>query len=244
MANFILIHGGMHGGWCWERVVPLLEQQGHHVMAPDLPSMGETRLPAEQVTLDAWSRFTVDLLNQAPGKSILVGHSVGGMVISQAAETAPGKIATLVYLTAILPRNGSSIFDITSRDGGLDGEGRITLHPSQDGVTVTATPADARIYFYGETPDEWAERAISRLVPQALAPMQTPAALSEANFGSVPRVYIECLRDRILSPALQRAMYEASPCGRVYAIDSDHSPFYSAPEALAEHLLDIARTIG
>jgi pimeloyl-ACP methyl ester carboxylesterase len=239
MANFILIHGAMHGGWCWERVVPLLERQGHHVIAPDLPGMGDTRLPPADVTLEVWSRFTVDLLKQQPGKSILIGHSFGGMVISQAVEVAPNEIATLVYLTAILPRSGASTFDITRGDTGFEQQGRITLHPSEDGATVTATAADARIFFYGETPTEWAERAISRLLPQPLAPMQTPAILSEAKFGSVPRIYIECLRDRILSLALQRSMHAASPCGSVYEIDTDHSPFYSTPEALAATLLNI-----
>jgi len=240
MANFILIHGAMHGGWCWERVVPLLEQQGHKVIAPDLPGMGEIRLPVAEVTLDAWSRFTVDLLKQQPGKSILVGHSFGGMVISQTAEAAPREIATLVYLTAILPQNGVSTLDITREDTGADPQARITLHPSPDGTTVTATAADARIFFYGETPTEWGERAISRLLPQPLAPLLTPAKLSEANFGSVPRIYIECVRDRILSLALQRAMQTASPCGAVYEIDTDHSPSYSTPEVLAATLLKIA----
>jgi len=235
MANFVLIHGAMHGGWCWERVVPLLARHGHHVIAPDLPGTD----PAA-VTLKTLSRFTIDLLHAQPGKSILVGHSFGGMVISEAAESAPDRIETLVYLTALLPRNGSSAFDLTGREEAPDGKARIELHPSQDGATVTAKPAEARAFLYGETPDEWAERAVSRLVPQPLAPLKTPASLSDANFGRVPRAYVECLRDRILPLSFQRAMHAASPCGTVLNIDTDHSPFYSAPEATATHLLQIA----
>jgi pimeloyl-ACP methyl ester carboxylesterase len=222
MANFILIHGAMHGGWCWERVVPLLARHGHHVSAPDLPGMGETRLPAAEVTLQAWSHFTADLLKDQPDKSILVGHSLAGMVISQAAEIAPDRIANLVYLTALLPRNGLSAFNLTRGED----------------------PSDARHYLYGDTPSEWAERAVSRLEPQPLAPLITPAELSDSNFGNVPRIYIECLRDRILPLSLQRKMHANSPCNTVLAIDTDHSPFYSAPEETAAHLLQIATQVS
>jgi pimeloyl-ACP methyl ester carboxylesterase len=240
MANFILIHGAMHGGWCWERVVSLLTRRGHQVTAPDLPGMGADGLSPAAVTLETWSRFTTDVLHAQRGKSILVGHSFGGMVISEAAESAPDRIETLVYLTALLPRNGRSAFDLTRREEEPDGKARIELHPSQDGATITAKPAEARAFLYGETPDEWAERAISRLVPQPLAPLKAPASLSDTNFGRVPRAYVECLRDRILPLSLQRAMHAASPCGTVLDIDTDHSPFYSAPEATAIHLLQIA----
>jgi hypothetical protein len=49
----------------------------------------------------------------------------------------------------------------------------------------------------------------------------------------VPRVYIECLRDRAIPPALQRQMHSASPCQRLLALDTDHSPFFSKPDELA-----------
>jgi len=244
MANFVLIHGAMHASWCWERVVPLLTRHGHHVAAPDLPGMGDASLPPAAVTLEAWSRFTVDLLHRQPGKSILVGHSLGGMVISQAAEAAPRDIAALVYLTALLPGNGLSAFDLTRGDGVPDQRDRITLHPSQDGAYITAKPEDARAFLYSETPPEWADLAVSRMQPQPLGPLRTPAALSDANFGSVPRIYIECWRDRIIPLTLQRSMQAASPCRAVYAIDTDHSPFYATPEVTAMHLLDIAAQFG
>jgi pimeloyl-ACP methyl ester carboxylesterase len=240
MAHFLLIHGAMHGGWCWERVVPLLTRDGHNVTAPDLPGMGANRLPAAAVTLDAWSRFVADILDRQAAKSILVGHSLGGMVISQAAEYAPDRIATLVYLTALLPRNGLSALELTRGEAVPHPGGRMELRPTPDGQSITATPEDARAALYGETPDEWAERAVSGLQPQPLGPLVTPAALSGEKFGRVPRIYIESLRDRIIPLSVQRAMTSASPCADVFSIDTDHSPFYSAPELLASHLRHIA----
>jgi len=214
--------------------------QGHHVAAPDLPGMGADSMGAPGITLESWGRFAADLLGRQPTKSILVGHSLGGMVISQAAEYAPAQITALVYLTALLPRNGLSALEITRGEDVPDMGARMALRPTADGESIIAAPEDARAYLYGETPAEWAERAVSRLVPQPLAPLQNTAALTETNFGSVPRVYIECLRDRILPVLLQRTMHAASPCAAVLSIDTDHSPFYAAPEALAAHLLQIA----
>jgi len=241
MADFLLIHGAMHGAWCWERVVPLLESHGHTVTVPDLPGLGADTTPASEVSLTSWGRFTADILQNLPGKCILAGHSMGGMVISQAAEYAPERISALVYVTALLPTNGLAAFDLTRGDDILGDASRIQLQPTPDGqYIVPVDPDNARAFFYGETAKDWADRAMSLIVPQPLAVMQAPAALSAERFGSVPRAYIECLRDRILSINLQRSMQAAAPCETVLEIDTDHSPFYSAPEELAAHLLEIA----
>jgi pimeloyl-ACP methyl ester carboxylesterase len=77
------------------------------------------------------------------------------------------------------------------------------------------------------------------LVPQALAPLATPVSTTEENFGRVPRVYISCLLDRALSPPIQEKLYKALPCEKVISLDTSHSPFFSAPEKLASHLLSI-----
>jgi len=240
VANFILVHGAMHGGWCWERIVPLLEGEGHSVVAPDLPGLGQDRTPAAQVTLPGWGRFVADLLERGPGRTILVGHSLGGIAISQAAEYAPDRIGALAYLSAVLPRDGTSAVE-TTRGGD---EARPRMLPSPDGEYITLDPAETRTFLYGETSDEWFAHALSRMTPQPLNVLQTPLRLSGEHFGSVPRAYIECLRDRVLPLHLQRSMQASSPCRPVFQIDTDHSPFYSAPEALAAHLLTIAAQFG
>lgn len=242
MTNFVLIHGAMHGGWCWERVVPLLERAGHVVIAPDLPGLGADRTPASAVTLAGWTEFVVDILQRLPGETVLAGHSLGGMVISQAAESAPERIATLVYVTALLPAHGRAALDLTRGEDLPDQPARLEIRPASDGVTITSNPEHVRAFLYNETEREWADRALSRLVPQPLAVLRTPAALSAARFGGVPRAYIECLRDRVLPIALQRRMQAVTPCQTVRQIDTDHSPFYAAPDVLAAQLLDIAAT--
>jgi hypothetical protein len=93
--------------------------------------------------------------------------------------------------------------------------------------------------FYGGCSEEDIALARLLLVPEALAPLATPIHITEGNFGRVPRVYIECLRDKALPPALQKKMYATLPCQQVISLDTDHSPFFSAPEELVVHLLSL-----
>ncbi|HKI75494.1 MAG TPA: alpha/beta fold hydrolase, partial [Pseudomonadales bacterium] len=91
MSHFVLIHGAWHGGWCWNKVIPFLEERGHTVAAPDLP--------LEQ-PFEAYVDTALAAIDEASGPVILVGHSLGGVVITQVAERVPQKIERLVYVTA------------------------------------------------------------------------------------------------------------------------------------------------
>ena len=84
--------------------------------------------------------------------------------------------------------------------------------------------------------------ARSLLTREPNAPLATPLSLTKANFGRVPRVYIETLKDRGVSIQLQRRMCGTLPCERVLSMDTSHSPFFSAPKELASHLLSLARS--
>ena len=106
MCTFVLVHGGWHGRWCWERVAPLLQQKGHRVLTPDLPGHGDDATPVSERPWERYSRSIAELVSAQPGLVILVGHSSGGMVISDAARQQPGNIAALVYLAAFLLPSG------------------------------------------------------------------------------------------------------------------------------------------
>ena len=236
MATFILIHGAWQGGWCWERITPLLETEGHRVFAPDLPGMGQDPTPLMEITLDRWVQFVSDLLRQQKEKVILVGHSRGGLIISQVAEKLPNHILSLVYVAAILVPHGGTLISALQQHGGAP----LELTFSADNSTSIIAPATAADALYNTTPEPWLARALSLLGAEPMISFQTPLTLSEDNFGRVPRIYIECLQDKAIPIATQRGMTSEMPCLRVVALDTDHSPFYSAPEELATQLIDLA----
>ena len=98
MTTFVLVHGASHGSWCWDKVVPLLEAEGHNAVTVDLPgnTYGEFDVPLCQVTLSSYTDHVCKVLDQLDEPVVLVGHSLGGLTITQAAEARPatGLIAT------------------------------------------------------------------------------------------------------------------------------------------------------
>lgn len=199
--------------------------------------MGGDPSPATTVTLDSWARFVADLVSAQPEPVILVGHSRGGIVISQAAEFVPERISRLVYLSAYLLPAGETLADAARAD-----EGSLVpanMIPAASGVTCTLRPSVVREAFYGHCSDEDAEFARARLSPEPLKPLVTPLMLTPERFGRVPRAYIECGDDRTISLTSQRRMQAKLPCDAVFTLGGDHSPFLSAPQDLARILISI-----
>ncbi|MCH8297333.1 MAG: alpha/beta fold hydrolase [Chloroflexi bacterium] len=244
MTTFVLVHGASHGSWCWDKVVPLLEAQGHRAVAVDLPgnTYGEFDIPAAQVTLDAYANHVCKVLDQLDEPVILVGHSLGGLAITQTAEYRPSKIRTLVYLTAVLIGRGEAFIPVESRDAesvrkALHREGKNTV--SDDLSAIHYLEEGLRDLFYNDCSDDDFAWAKSMLVPQPVSPYIDRMQTTDENFGRVPRVYIECLKDQALSPEIQKEMYTKLPCERVISMDTGHSSFLSAPEELVRHLVSI-----
>ena len=110
-GSFVLVHGAWHGGWCWRRVADRLTAKGHYVSAPTLTGVGErTHLASDAVAL---STHVDDVVNEIKWKDldhlVLVGHSYGGMVITGVSEQVRERIAAIVYLDALIPRDGQSV---------------------------------------------------------------------------------------------------------------------------------------
>jgi pimeloyl-ACP methyl ester carboxylesterase len=238
MSTYVLIHGAWEGSWCWEKVVPLLKQAGHQVETLDLPGHGQDRTPLREITLAAYTKRVCETLDAQAEPVILVGHSMGGIVISQVAEERPEKIATLVYLAAYLLQNGESLSQVAS----VDTDSLllpIVLVNREQGYATFKEEAPLKEVVYADCSDEDVARARSLLVPQALAPFVTPISTTVERFGRVPRVYIECLRDRVISPYIQKKMYTALPCQTIISMETSHSPFFSASDELVRHLTSL-----
>ena len=238
MASFVLVHGAWNGSWAWERVTPLLEAAGHRVDAVDLPGRGSNPASPAEMTMDAYARHVADRVEAAGDQVVLVGTSMGGMVITGAAELVPDRIETLVYLTAFLPNDGQTLAQLA--EGNPDELVRTNIVVDESTGLCTVREEVRRDAFYGECTEEDAARASSRRVPESLAAIGAAVHVTEERAGSVPRVYIECTRDRALTIAQQRRMWAARPCAQVLTLESDHSPFLCVPNELAGHLLAIA----
>lgn len=235
MATYVLVHGAWHGGWCWHRIVARLQRGSHRVMAPDLLSLGIDSTPPGSVTLRAWTDQIATLVESSNEPVVLVGHSRGGIVLSEVAEKIPERIRLLVYVTAFLLEDGVSLVDSVAEHS--DSLVPPAMIVSDDRKTATLRGDAIREAFYGRCSDDDVVLAKSLLRPEPLAPLATPVHITAARYGRAPRIYVECTADRAITHAMQRQMQTALPCGERVTLDSDHSPFLCRPDELSGVLL-------
>lgn len=242
MAGFVLIHGSWHGGWCFDDVAERLRAAGHSVVAPDLPGMGGDEAALAAVTLDDWAEFAAQHcrnmkrdLGGAP--VVLAGHSRGGIVISQAGETAPEAIDALVYICAMMLPPGMSRAGFKALEVPNPAfDALVSYTPEGYGSTITG--ADPGAVFAQSSPPDLVAAAMARLVAEPHGPRSTPLALTAERWGRIPRTYIECSEDRAIPLSSQRHMQALSPGAKRVTLDADHSPFLSRPAELAAALID------
>ena len=242
MARIVLVHGAFGGAWSWEPVIPGLEEAGHTVQAVDLPGSGEDQTPVAEVTLDAYADRVCEALSSGP-PAMLVGHSMGGVVVTQAAARLPEQVETLVYVAAFAPADGQSLLDLTALPEGAGDQVQANIVVDGDPPVATMPEPAARVVIYGCSSDDAAGKAVARRRPQAVAPFTQPVGIPADKrdaFAALPRAYVTCLQDLAIPPALQQRMYAAAGCDPVIELDTDHSPMLSRSKELVGILDTIA----
>jgi len=240
--RFVLVHGGFHGAWCWQRLVPEIERLGHAAVAIDLPGAGE-RL-TEPASHASWRAALRDVVEDG---DVLVGHSNGGFAISLAADEVPDRIARLVYLSAAVPIEGESANAATDDNVATEWPATVGLPldellevvdvPAQGPCVRLTTPRAANALFYHDCSPEDQAWAWARLTPMPLAPSQEVFHLPTFWGSAIPRDFLLTTDDRSHSVAQDNAFMRRLGLSTALSIVSSHSPFVSMPAETAQ-LLD------
>ena len=241
MARIVLVHGAFGRAACWDRVAPALRAAGHTVEAIDLPGQGDDPTPVEEATLDRYAQRVCEVLAEGP-PAVLVGHSMGGMVVTQAAARCPSHVDRLIYVAAFLPWDGMSLIDMTHLPEAAGDSVQTNLVVDGDPPVARIPPEAGREALTHCADDEAADWAASIRGSQPVVPFTNPVALGGPGteaFAGLPRAYVTCLQDRAIKPALQRRMFEAAGCDPVIEIDTDHSVWASRPDELSAALNQI-----
>ena len=224
LMGILLIHGAWHGAWCWAPVVSELEAHGIEALAVDLPGHGARRDETDPIRLADYAAAVVEAGKSMSAPPVLLGHSMGGMVISAAAEMDPDAFKSLIYLAALLPSSGQSLMDLTLESGGVLGR--------PEGDAIVLDEAEARRLLYQDCPPDKADWALAQIQPQKLSPALDPLELSSSRWGRLRRDYIVCAQDQAISPDFQRLMARRANCDTVVELDCGHSPFLACPSEL------------
>ena len=236
--HLVLVHGAWHGAWCFGALQAELDRRGIASLAIDLPGHGASPLPLTDFYGDA--QCVADVLTSLQARGIddvvLVGHSYGGAVITQAASKSP-TVSHLVYLAAFAPETGQSVMSqlltFPRHDTTLGG----ALIVGADGNS-TSNPDLAKESFYGSCNDEVITASIARLSPQPMVTMTQEVIGSPRD--SISSTYVLCLQDQAVHPEHQKIMSQL--CDNVVTLDTDHSPFVSMVSETADVLEQIAHS--
>jgi pimeloyl-ACP methyl ester carboxylesterase len=234
MATFVLVHGGGHGGWCYQKVARLLRAAGHVVYTPTLTGCGErSHLVSPAIDLDLHINDVVQtLVFEELTDVILAGHSYGGMVITGVADRARERIRRLVYLDAAHPRNGDSLCDVAPEQMAF---ARHTIRVV-DGVELVLWPDSVNPVFFGITDPADVVWAAERLTPHPWKCFTQKLILQdEAAVLRIPRTNINCTGS--LGRSNEAASHRQLDAEHAWEIDTGHDLMITEPERVTEMLL-------
>lgn len=237
MSRIVLVHGAMGNATVWpEAFVAGLEARGHTVEAIDLPAQGEDATPKEAVTMQMYADKVVKQLASRPEPAVLIGHSMGGVVVTQAADdfvANGGELDQVIYCTAFLPRNGQSLMMLTHMPEGEGDAVQANLVVTGEPPMGTFPAEAAQAALFNETPIEMLKTMPQTAIEsQPIIPFTNPVNITDDR--SIKRRYIFATKDRAIPLPLQKRMATETKIDAVAELDSDHMPYYSRQEQLIE----------
>jgi pimeloyl-ACP methyl ester carboxylesterase len=237
VATFVLVHGGGHGGWCYQRVSRRLRAAGHDVFSPSLTGLADRKhLLGPHVDLDTHITDIVNLLEYEDLRDVvLAGHSYGGMVITGVADRAGDRVGRLVYLDAARPRNGEALAD-TSPDLMREAHAGMRV---VDGVELVLFPDSPSMRHMGVTdPDDFAWM-ISKITPHPWKCFTQKLTLRDEDaLGRIHRTAINCTPVLKIRPEESRR--RALDADLLLEIDTGHDLMITEPEAVSRMLIQAA----
>ena len=226
-TTFVLVHGAWYGGWCWNKLAPLLRAAGHQVFTPTLTGLGErAHLLTPAIDLATHINDIVAVMEYEDLQDVvLVGHSYGGMVIAGVAEAVGSRIAQLVFLDAFLPESGKAVTDYAPM-----------LPMREDGWRVPAMGTSRDFGVTDERDSAWGN---ARLGDQPYRTLTQPVQLSAQLYDSFAATYIQLTELPWFVEAAERARRQGFRSHTLFT--GGHVAMISQPKAVAEILLDVAR---
>lgn len=228
MSNFVFVHGGMIGGTCWKKLRQPLEEKKCVVLTPTLTGLAERKhLTHQNIDLATHIQDVLNIIFYEELEDIvLVGHSYGGMVITGVADKIPTKIKKLIYIAAVLPMSGESMFDAVGP------EISAFLYNSAQKGNGWEVPAGLPESYGIEALEDirWFKKSST---PHPLKSFQHKLSYDSSSFEKLDKIYIKCAHDSALEPMARRAKEMRIPC---YEMDAGHFPMITHPETVIELL--------
>jgi pimeloyl-ACP methyl ester carboxylesterase len=232
--RIVIVHGAFQSASAWSQVEKLLEAKGHDVDVVDLPGR-DAKGDLKTINLAAYRDAVTAVVDSKTDPVYLVGHSFGGITISNVAESTPTKIKKLIFLAAYLPKSGESLQSLSAQDKNNKFT-QTNFVVAKDYSYAEVLEADSGLIFANDGSAEIQAMVTTGMVKEPLAPMAEPVTLSAA-FDGVAKAYIRTTKDNAVSTPLQDMMIERAGVKQVISLETGHAPFITAPEATADAII-------
>lgn len=218
-----LVHGAFEDAHVWDGVSAKLKSSGYRVINVDLPGRPSSPMAANLVSNDVYRDVVLKAIAKEPKPVVLVGHSFGGIAVTNVAEAAPEKIKTAVYVAAFLPQDGESMLALAKQDRDSKAGPALQIDEAKGMISVNyAARADL---FANGAPEGLRKKLPDLIIDEPLVPIVTPVKVTAARFGQVDKVYIHTTQDQVVSPYLQQKMVAATPVRLEFTLNTGHTPF-------------------
>lgn len=238
-ATFVLVHGALFTGAGWAPLESQLRAAGHRAVSFDVP--GRTEAEAKTVDLNVAAAKVCAVVNAQDDRVVLVGHSQGGALITQATAGCGDKIRALVYVAALVPQNGAPAFaDLTPETQEAFGQAA-TPDPEAGIFRLNRKGPLENLFFQDLRAQDaaLADSVLAGMVSEPLGIGGTPAAYDSDRFAAFPKYYVKTTQDRVVVPDNQQLFLDRTPMKRVFTLDTGHCPFLSKPQDLATILAEV-----
>ena len=233
----VLLPGAGLGAWIWEPVVPLLQAPA---LAVEIPGRAARPADRRHVTLESAAEAVAgDVRAWRPDRVVLVGHSLGGVLVPEVARRVPDRIGALVYVAAEAPADGDRALDLIPAALRLLLRAMWIVRPGG----VRPPPSATRRALCNDLDDVTTATVVERIEPEA--PGIYRSRVTWAGVPEVPRTYVKCLQDRSdVSPARQDEMAKRLQADRVVTLDTGHLPMLARPEEVAAVLEEVVAQVA
>lgn len=239
MSIIVLVHGAFENADTYRHIIPGLKQKGYKVINVNLPGHGEDKTELKDISLGSYlDKVLIEI--GAEKNIILVGHSLGGIIISAVAEKIAAQIDKLIYIAAFIPQNGESLLTISKRD--TQSIFAASLVFSEDHSTATIKPERLSDLFCADCNEEEAEALHLSNQPEPMHPLGEVVTVTAQNFGRIPKYYVYAIQDWAIGIHLQKAMVADTPVVKSFSLNTGHNPHLSQPLAIVKIIEEVVTT--
>jgi pimeloyl-ACP methyl ester carboxylesterase len=237
--TFVIVHGAFQDSSVWNDVKTQLQKSGDEVILVNLPGRKSANSAVDAASSASYSKTIIEAVGDRQN-IILVGHSFGGIQISNVAEMIPEKIKALIYVAAYLPASGDSLQTLSAQDKNNKFTQKNFLLAA-DYKTADVLQSDRELIFCNDCNTDAKQKLAASFTLEPLAPMTEGAKISAEKFGKVKKVYVYTTIDNAVSYPLQTQMTAKTKVDKTFSMKTGHCPFLSQPKQLAKILRKTAK---